>query len=478
MSWLVSSPPKELIGKSQQAIQAGVKAGNSALIQGKTQTEAVALAVASATLVEKVQERIKRPVEASEPALPWHMQCILNKAAVEPSTASEDASEVRIPIRQAYLGKTSLTADPERSLVHADFDSQQRLVLTFDTGEKITTKPINLQETVEQHFTALAPSLYPFIRFDTLLDKPLHQEGMLFYDKQDHSLAYYNEDQEVTVNIGREQLVRVYNNTATTIPDTRLVYVNGANTGWPTVALAIANTRATSQSIIGMATSTIEAGSYGYVCVAGIVNGIDTSGYTAGTLLYLSATVPGGYTSEAPMQPNFEVEIGTVIFPDLHGKVLIQINKHEWHPSLELLHPAATTTLPTVPTVFKPSMVAYNNGFQYDSSTGEILIENSGSYGITIQFNAVPSASNKNVYFYAEEDTGSGWQPKRYSGRRLELVNAQETQLVITADRYFPKGTRMRHVLYAESTVQLKSTDLPGTPAGTVTLPAFRFMMA
>ena len=154
---------------------------------------------------------------------------------------------------------------------------------------------------------------YDSIFFNKTSANPPHAEGTLFYDWADHSLSYYNEAEGVTANICRETLVRVYNNTASPLIDGQLVYINGANTGWPTVALAKADAAATSQSILGMVTNPIAVHEYGYVTITGVVHDLDTHLYAAGTTLYLSATTAGGWTSVAPLQPNYVVEIGTVI---------------------------------------------------------------------------------------------------------------------------------------------------------------------
>ena len=319
------------------------------------------------------------------------------------------------------------------------------------------------------------------IGFNTELVNPIHQEGRLFYDKNDHSLAYYNDASDVTVNIGREQLVRVYNNTGSTLTNGKVVYVNNASSGWPTVTLAQADSSVASQSTLGLVTADILNGGYGYVCTNGVVNGLNTSSYAPGTRLYLSATSAGDWTSTAPLQPNYVVELGIVVNQDASvGRIFVRIDKRDWFPNIEIRDTSASITLPTTPTVFKPATVASNNGFSYDSSTGILTVNESGSYSVMIQFNAQPSASNKNIYFYAEDSTdgGSTWTITRYSGRQLELVNAVETQVQINAARYYATGTKLRFYIWGDATITLKTTDLPGTTAGTVTKPAYRFLMA
>lgn len=316
--------------------------------------------------------------------------------------------------------------------------------------------------------------------FDTFVTAPSHREGRLFYDKATYSLAYYNENSQVTVNLGREQLVRVYNNTGSTIANGKVVYINGASSGWPTVTLAQADTEVASQSALGVVTADLPNGQYGYVCTSGIVNDLDTSAYSAGTRLYLSATVAGGWTSTPPLQPNYVVEVATVVESNATtGRVFVHIDKRDWFPYCEIRDTSASITLPTTPTVFKPSTTVVADGFSYDNTTGILTINDSSAYSVAIQFNAQPSASNKNIYFYAEssDDGGSTWTITRYSGRQLELVNSVETQVQVNATRYYSTGTKLRFYIWGDATVTLKTSDLTGTTPGTVTKPAYRFLM-
>lgn len=308
---------------------------------------------------------------------------------------------------------------------------------------------------------------------------PAYKEGRLFYDYNDHSLAYYNDSQDVTLNIGREQLVRVYNATGVSISNGQVVYVNGASSGFPTVALAVASSSIAAGAILGMTTSQIGIASFGYVTISGVVNGVDTSAYTAGTLLYLSPTTAGAVTTTSPVQPNYVIEIGTVLAQSATaGKILIRVVKRNWFPNCEVVLTTASTALPTTPTVILPDTTIRAEGITYAPATGIFTINSSQDYTIAFLINATPSAANKNIYFYFDENTGSGWVPKLYSGRQLNLPNAQETQLVAVISRYYEVGTQIRFWVWGDSTVTLVTSNLPGTTAGTVKKPAFRITIA
>jgi hypothetical protein len=137
-------------------------------------------------------------------------------------------------------------------------------------------------------------------------------------------------------------------------------------------------------------------------------------------------------------------------------------------------------TLPTTPTVYVADTVLVAEGFTYNTVTGILTFQNSGSYGLSLQLNAEPSASNKNIYFYAETsiDGGATWVITKYSARQLRLDNAIETQLNIISNRYYATGTMLRFYVWGDATITLKTTDLPGTTPGTVVKPAFRILVA
>jgi hypothetical protein len=163
----------------------------------------------------------------------------------------------------------------------------------------------------------------------TLLDEanyPPHKEGRLFYDSDNHTISLYNDESDITLQIGQEQYVRVRNNTAATIGNGTAVLFNGVHgNSAPTVSGAIATSEATSQ-VIGLATHSIEPNTFGYVTTYGVVRDVDTSVFSAGDELYLSATQIGSGVNTSPVIPNFKTTIGHVIrsHPS-NGSILVQV---------------------------------------------------------------------------------------------------------------------------------------------------------
>jgi len=154
---------------------------------------------------------------------------------------------------------------------------------------------------------------------------PSHQEGLLFYDADEKTLSLYNDQNDVTHQLGREIMIRAVNKTGSSISNGQLVYINGSQGNRPTIALAKSDIDA-SAHVIGMATHDIPNNQNGYITTFGLVHGIDTAGYSEGTFLYLSADTSGEFTDTPPSFPDYIVSIGVVLNEDdEEGEVFINV---------------------------------------------------------------------------------------------------------------------------------------------------------
>ena len=137
--------------------------------------------------------------------------------------------------------------------------------------------------------------------------------GVLGYDTDDEALVFRNNESEVTLQIGQEMWIQVYNDSGSTITDGMAVYISGNNVGTslPTIALARADSTSTLE-VVGLATHSIENNTVGYVTSAGKVNGLDTSSFSNGDELWLSSVTAGELVNTAPVQPNFDIVVGVV----------------------------------------------------------------------------------------------------------------------------------------------------------------------
>lgn len=141
-----------------------------------------------------------------------------------------------------------------------------------------------------------------------------------------------------------KQLVK--NNTGVTLLKGQAVYINGATGVNVTVALARANTEATSSKTLGLLEADILNGNTGYVITEGELANFDTSNaITEGDSVWLSPTTAGALVyglANKPVAPNHVVYLGVVSRKNVsNGVILVKVqNGYE----LDELHNVLITT--------------------------------------------------------------------------------------------------------------------------------------
>jgi len=172
----------------------------------------------------------------------------------------------------------------------------------------------------------------------------------------------YDTDVDGVVDSAERIQIVVRNSTGSTLTKGQIVYLSGATGNRPNAVLAQANTEATSSKTIGIVIANIANNADGQIAVNGTLHDLDTSAFTAGDSLWLSATTAGGMVANTPpAEPNHSVFIGYVAraHPTLGRVVLAIQNGYE----LDELHGVQITS------------VANNDILKYNSTSG--LWENS-----------------------------------------------------------------------------------------------------
>jgi len=228
------------------------------------------------------------------------------------------------------------------------------------------------------------------ILFTPQTSAPTATRGAVWYDSTLDALAYNNSLGEVVLG---EQVLQqyCYNNTGSAIPAGSAVYVNGQFGTSPSIALATAAAIATS-NVIGLAVVAIPNGTYGYVINQGVLANLNTSGFTAGQTLYLSASTPGGLVNTIPGTQfyNYRVAICTVSSATI-GQVFVNIATAYVLPSA-IVSPITFTAQST--TYIPLQIYGYSSGqiadlldvWTYSGGTKALSISNTGVV-------AIPSAT-------------------------------------------------------------------------------------
>ena len=298
MPWTLANPPSAVKNKPKHVIEACVLAANSALAKGLTEEEAIfaCLGAAKRTEAQSVTKTVKRPV-------PQHIQALLERKIQEPETQAK--------INSVFLGKSALPADKERTLVQADFNSKNQLVLTFDTGEKITTSAPDIEQNIEQYLSVSSGLFNPvsYIEFNQTAGV-VAETGQLAWNAVDGTLDLGLLGGNVTLQIGQEQIVRFVNHTSVDFAEMQVVRIVGAQGNRLSADLAQSNSEVNSNTTFAVVTEPILKNQQGYATVSGLVRDVDTSAFPEGAVLYLSATVPGGITNVVPVSPSRNIRVG------------------------------------------------------------------------------------------------------------------------------------------------------------------------
>lgn len=150
-------------------------------------------------------------------------------------------------------------------------------------------------------------------------------EGTMSWNDGDGTIDIALAGGQSVLQVGQEQLVRILNNTGSTLTDRQVVYITGAQGQRPTVALADADSESASSATIGVVTETIANGDEGFVTISGVVRNINTSTWAEGAQLYLSS-IAGSLTDVKPSPPAHAVRIGWVVRQHAtSGSILVHV---------------------------------------------------------------------------------------------------------------------------------------------------------
>lgn len=151
---------------------------------------------------------------------------------------------------------------------------------------------------------------------------PFWKEGRVFYDSTEKTLSYYNENNNMTVNVGQETIIRADNKSGANIPELSAVYVSGSHGHNPEISLAVA-TNELKSSIIGVTTTWVTNNSTGYVTTEGLIHNVNTKAIgEEGATVFISTNVPGGLTTNDCTTPFHSVSIGIIAYSHVTQGIL------------------------------------------------------------------------------------------------------------------------------------------------------------
>jgi hypothetical protein len=215
-------------------------------------------------------------------------------------------------------------------------------------------------------------------------------------------------DSGVTQPIGQATYARVNNNTGSSIAKGAAVGFSGVATNALQVTPYLANGSTSSLTILGVMGHTLASGATnGYVVTWGFVDGIDTSAFTAGQILYCSTTVAGGLTATKPSSPNNIIPIAVCVVSSATVGVIFVRPTIDNAKSYGIFNKTTDQTPAAINTEY---LLTFDNaeigsGVSIGSPTSRIVVANTGSYEIeaVVQLTST-SASAKNIWVWFKKN--------------------------------------------------------------------------
>jgi hypothetical protein len=171
-----------------------------------------------------------------------------------------------------------------------------------------------------------------YIDFNTGSATPAWKSGRVFWDNTDGALAVYNAEQDITLQVGQENWVRVFNASGVLITDGTPVKLVGSHGDVPEIQLAqsvrISGSIEKSNQILGLATHDIEINTIGYVTVEGVVRGLNTNAFSDGDRLFVSSSA-GKITNIPPPAPYEVIPVGIVVKAGPGGSGIIYVSTQQ-----------------------------------------------------------------------------------------------------------------------------------------------------
>lgn len=284
--------------------------------------------------------------------------------------------------------------------VQGPASSVDNSVVRFDgtTGKLIQGSPVTISDTGAIS-GAESISNIDFAQFDTTV-AVTEAVGKLQWDDGNGTLQFGLKGGNVNLQVGQEMVARVYNDSGVALTDGQVVYISGSQGNRIAVKLAKADSEATSAGTLGIVTEPIAIGAEGFITMMGVVNKLNTSGLTAGALIYLSASTAGAYTTTRPTAPNHTVILGYVErVSTTVGSIYVKVdNGYE----LDELHNVVITTpsngqtliYDAVAGVWENSTLTAGTGVSVTNGAGTITIANTGVTSITGTANQISASAS------------------------------------------------------------------------------------
>ncbi len=208
------------------------------------------------------------------------------------------------------------------------------MLITAITGDDLITWDSGL--------SAFVPTSEPkvgAVLFDILASGQEYIGGQIHWNAPEYTLNIDTGLGGTELQIGQEIYIIFFNNSPTPISDLMVVRpVAGAVISghvYPVFEPALANIFDTAEGTLAVTTMDVPASGLGIATRFGRVRGVDTSIYTQGAGLFLSATASGELVETQPEFPNYAISMGGVAFSDSEdGEFFVSVTRDVFDTTL------------------------------------------------------------------------------------------------------------------------------------------------
>ena len=261
---------------------------------------------------------------------------------------------------------------------------------------------------------------------------PISTAGTLAFAFSGNSGQYINGSGNLTtfptlITEAQTLITDVYNETGATLTKGTVVYINGGHGNLPTVTKALATSDATSAQTYGVVQADITNMNNGHVIVIGSLGDLDTQAYANGTILYLSSTTAGAWTSTKQYAPAHLVYVGIVVRSHpTQGVVEIKIqNGYE----LDELHNVSAQSPLNNQGIFYNTSTSLWENKSIATALGYTPIGGSGSTGQVAFFNGGSTTLGGSSSLYWDNSTSRLGIGTNTPNASLGIVNSSSTGL-------------------------------------------------